>query len=255
MTSALAKLLRWAPADTLQGGLLRLPLRLVPAPAILPILSGPARGFRWIAGSTTHGAWLGTYEAEKQAAIAQCLRPGGVLYDVGANVGVYTLLASRLVGGSGHVVAFEPLPANLTFLRRHIQLNRCGNVRVVEAALSDRCGTGTFATRGHRSMGRLTTDGGAAVSVLALDEAVRRLALPLPSVIKMDIEGGEAAALRGAADTLERSRPVIFLSTHGRAVREQCLDWLGSRGYDVSALPGDDTGEEWVAQPSRNDGR
>jgi FkbM family methyltransferase len=248
--NAAARLLRWARADTIQGRLLRLPLRLVPGRAILPILFGPARGSRWIAGSTTHGAWLGTYEAEKQAAIARRLRRGSALYDVGANVGVYTLLASKRVGDAGHVVAFEPLPENLAFLRRHLQLNRCGNVRVVEAALSDQCGTGTFAAGGHRSMGRLTTDGTVAVSVVTLDEVVARLGLPLPSVIKMDIEGGEVAALRGAEAMVGRSRPIIFLSTHGRTVRQQCLEWLGSRGYDTSALPGDDSGEEWVAQPS-----
>jgi FkbM family methyltransferase len=245
------RLLRWARAGTVPGRLLRLPLRLVPKRAILPILSGPARGCRWTAGSTTHGAWLGTYEAEKQGAIVRHLAAGAVFYDIGANVGVYTLLASKLVGDNGQVVAFEPLPENLAFLRRHIELNRCANVRVVEAALSDRSGSGMLATEGHRSMGRLTTGGSVAVAVLALDAAVARLGLPLPGVLKMDIEGGEAAALRGAGRTVDSSRPTIFLSTHGRTVREECLAWLRGRAYVVAPLPGDETGEEWIARPPK----
>ena len=72
---------------TALGKLVRLPLRLVPRTAVVPVLSGPLRGARWIVGAATHGSWLGTYEAAKQLLIERALKPGSVFYDVGANAG------------------------------------------------------------------------------------------------------------------------------------------------------------------------
>ena len=117
----------WLSNETRLGRLLRLPLRLLPAGAVVPILSGPLRGRRWVVGAGPHGYWLGTYEADKQRLLQTLLREGDCFFDVGANVGFFTLLASALVGRSGRVVAFEPLPQNLAFLRRHLLLNRPHN--------------------------------------------------------------------------------------------------------------------------------
>ena len=66
------------------------------------------------------------------------------VFDIGAHAGYYTLIASKLVGGSGHVVAFEPAPRNLRYLRRHLSLNHVSNVTVLEVAVSDRAGVGRF---------------------------------------------------------------------------------------------------------------
>jgi hypothetical protein len=85
--------------SVLLGRALRLPLRLIPKQAEVRILQGPLRGKRWIAGSSNHGCWLGSYEAAKQRKIIEFLRPGMVCWDVGVNVGFYTLLFAELVGG------------------------------------------------------------------------------------------------------------------------------------------------------------
>src|SRR5216684_2115948 len=103
--------------------ILRLPLRLIPRGAIVRIVSGELRGWQWIVHSATNGCWLGTYERHVQRLFRQRLRPGAVALDVGANVGFFTLLASKLVGSAGHVYAFEPLPRNLYYLERHVRLN------------------------------------------------------------------------------------------------------------------------------------
>jgi hypothetical protein len=85
---------------TLLGKVLRLPLRLLPKGMVVPILTGPAKGQKWIVGSSNHGCWLGTYELEKQAVLERFVKPGMTVYDIGAQAGFYSLFFSRLVGGA-----------------------------------------------------------------------------------------------------------------------------------------------------------
>lgn len=227
------------PPDTALGRILRAPLSLVPKAAVVPVLSGPLRGARWIVGAATHGCWLGTYERAKQRMFADSVRPGAVVFDVGANVGFYTLIAARRSGVAGRVFAFEPLPRNVAFLRRHLQHNRLSNVDVIEAAVSDTAGTATFEVSESPSMGRLVASGQLQVPTVTLDQMVLDSELPPPDVIKMDIEGGELRALEGARRILAGSRPLIFLATHGRGLRSDCCALLEDLGYHVSGLGGE----------------
>src|SRR5712691_6651041 len=105
------------------GGLIRLPLRLIPPTTILPVLAGPTRGMRWIVGSAPHGSWLGTSEREQLANFLSCIRSGMIVWDIGASVGLYTLPSARAVQCSGCVYAFEPMTRNLGYLRQHLSLN------------------------------------------------------------------------------------------------------------------------------------
>lgn len=222
--------------ETLLGRALRFPLRLLPEGTVVPILQGPLRGKRWIASSSTHGCWLGTYELHKQYHFASALRPGHVVYDLGANAGYYTLLASELVGKSGRVAAFEPLPENLAALRAHLELNRIDNVTVIDAAAWSHGGMVRFAPASHRSMGAVTEAGPLEVRAVRLDEFFTQTELPAPQVLKIDIEGGEAHALEGATTLLASARPTIFLATHGPAVHSRCCNLLTSLGYDLEPL-------------------
>jgi FkbM family methyltransferase len=146
---------------------------------------------KWTVGSGTHGYWLGSNEYSKRRRLERMLRPGQVFYDVGANVGFYTLVASALVGPTGHVAAFEPQPRNVEYLRRHIELNRIRNCRVLPIALGERPGRARFQRAGHPAMGSLASAGELEVEVASLDELVSRGVIPEPDVIKLDIEGGE----------------------------------------------------------------
>jgi len=94
------------------------------------------------------------------------------VYDIGANVGFYTLLASGLVGSKGLVVAFEPAPKNIDFLKRHLSINNLSNVLVVESAVSDKDGYEYFDKGPNESMGRLKTDGDIQVKTLTLDHFI-----------------------------------------------------------------------------------
>ena len=131
--------------DTLVGRLLRAGLGVLPPGLQVPILQGRLRGKRWIIGASVHGCWLGSYEWEKRRAFERTVRPGAVVFDVGANVGFYTLLASELAGVRGQVVAIELLPRNVSYLRAHLRMNGVTNVTVLEAAVSDQLGTARFA--------------------------------------------------------------------------------------------------------------
>lgn len=223
-------------STSLFGKILRLPLRLIPGGMVVRVLQGPQRGTRWIARATDHGAWLGTYEARKQERIVSSLGRGMTVWDVGANVGVYTLLAARYVGPTGRVTAFEPFPENVALLRRHIELNGHRQVTVVDKAVAGTDGEASFFPADSREQGRLGQgSGGMAVEVLSLDTYWRSSG-ECPDVVKMDIEGAEYDALSGAAMCLTKCRPRIFLATHGEEVHSRCLALLQQYGYDVSPL-------------------
>jgi FkbM family methyltransferase len=227
------------------GRIVRSPLRLIPTDMVVPVLRGPLRGIKWIVGSGYHGCWLGSYESEKQRKIAAELKPGSVFYDVGANVGLYSLLAARQVH-PGMAYAFEPLPQNVWYLRKHLELNDIHNVDVLELAVSDRSGTACFEKSGNRSMGHLAEGGNIRVCTATLDSLVFSERIFPPSCIKMDIEGAELLALRGAGESIQRYRPVIFLATHGREVHRECSQLLESWGYECLSIQdktGSDAGE------------
>lgn len=236
----------------LLGRWVRTPLAWIPDGTVVPVLQGPLRGRRWVVGASIHGCWLGWYERPKQERFVRHVRPGDVVYDLGANVGFYTLLASRAAGPHGRVVAFEPVPRNLDFLRRHIELNRCDNVVVRPTAVGAADGTATFDADGDPSMGRLSEGGGLTVRVEGLDSLLHRGELPPPDLMKVDVEGAEASVFRGAQRLISRYRPVIFLATHGTAARAECLDLLAAHGYSVDGVDGPlrDDDDEMIARPA-----
>jgi FkbM family methyltransferase len=235
-------------ADRIPGRLLRLPLRLIPRGASVPILATAARGKRWIAGSGPHSCWLGFNEMAKRRCFEREVRPGSVVYDVGANVGSYTILASVLAGPAGRVIAFEPVAENVGYLREHVSINGLTNVEIREAAVGARAGRAAFQPHRDRLQGALDANGTQDVSVLALDGLVARGDVPPPACIKIDVEGGEAGVLAGALETLRTHRPIVFLATHGDAVRSECSDLLATVGYGMHAIGRRD--DEWIARPS-----
>lgn len=210
--------------------IVRAPLAMVPRMRPVPVLSGPLRGARWLSTSGTHGCWLGTYERDLQRELWSALQPGAVFFDIGANVGFFSLLARRRVGDAGTVVAFEPLPRNMEMLRRNLALNRA-SVMPIDAAVSNQSGIGRFEQTESGSMGHLGTGDGIDVRLVTVDELVCSGEIPPPDIIKMDIEGAESKALAGARQILLRHRPRIFLSTHGWAEHARCCEFLRTLGY------------------------
>jgi FkbM family methyltransferase len=219
----------------LLGKLVRYPLRLVPPTMVVPILSGQLRGKRWLVGSGVHKCWLGRYEPDKQQLISRYVLPNTVFFDIGANVGFYSLLASMLVG-AGKVFSFEPLPRNISYLKRNLALNHASNVDVQALAISDKNGVGKFQVEHENAEGHLSSEGDITVPVAAIDSLIREGKIHPPNYIKMDIEGAEYQALLGARMCFEQYQPILFLATHGKEVHEQCCDLLKSWGYRLTLL-------------------
>src|SRR3990172_5392705 len=226
------------PADSFLGRVSRKCLSAIPKDWAVPVLQGPLRGMKWIVGAQTHGMWLGSYEAKKQVVISKTLRLGQTFYDIGANVGFYTLLGGRCVGSSGRIVAVEPLPRNVQLLDRHLSINDISNVCVVVKAVSDFIGTARFSTEGH-STSKLSADGQTSVEVTTLDALVETMEYP-PDIMKVDIEGAEMKLLRGAKKVLEEFRPVIFLALHSKEIFDDLVETVPKLRYVIKELDGAD---------------
>jgi FkbM family methyltransferase len=224
---------------TLLGKLIRLPFKLLPAGAVVRILRGPASGMRWIADSAANGFWLGYWELEDQRYFASRLRPGDVVYDIGAHVGIYTLLSGSKVGPEGHVYAFEPLPRNARYLGRHIEINGLSNCTVVEAAVSNSAGSRQFDPTEHTTAGHFSDSGAMTVRTLSLDEFVFGSPVRPPNAIKINAEGAEQEVLEGGRRALTEHFPLIFLSTHSEDVDRRSCDLLRSLGYSLRRLAAD----------------
>jgi FkbM family methyltransferase len=220
------------------GKTLRLPLKFLPAQMKMPIMRGKLRGKKWIIGSGNHGCWLGSYEYYKQKLFEKTIPLGSVVYDLGGHVGFYSLLASELVGPAGKVFVFEPVPRNVFYLREHLRLNNVSNVIVIEAAVSDQSGIVTFDEGPNNYMGRMALVGNLQVKAITLDELYSKKEIPLPDYIKIDIEGGELLALKGAYSILRESHASIFLATHSGGVHKDCCQYLQSLGYRLKPIDG-----------------
>jgi FkbM family methyltransferase len=237
--------------ETLLGKCLRAPLRLIPRSTAIPIVQGPLRGKKWIVGSSNHGCWLGSFEHDKQRQFQKAIHPEDIVYDLGANAGIYSLLASVLVGEKGHVFSFEPLPDNVRNLRKHMEINRVKNCTIVDAAVTLSDGEALFDPSADCSTARLSTAGSIRVRAVALDTLASRNEIRPPDFMKIDIEGAEYDCLMGGAHTIRTSRPVIFLATHGQETHDACMRLLAEWGYTVVSLDERPTGQsdELVANP------
>lgn len=222
--------------ENILGKLARLPLRLIPPGTVVPVLQGPLRGTKWIVGAGNHGCWLGSYELANLHRFAQIVKPGGIVFDIGAHAGYYTLLASRLVGSTGSVFAFEPLPHNLNFLEKHLSLNHLRNVVIQPVAVSEKSGQAKFEPGESNYTGRLSDRGYQVIQTIALDEEITGAVLPRPNVLKIDVEGAELLVLHGASGMISHSRPSIFLSIHSRDNHFACRRLLEDLGYWIEPV-------------------
>jgi FkbM family methyltransferase len=163
---------------------------------------------------------VGQYETEIFEDIGARLAPGMTFVDIGANKGDYSLFAGHLVGDSGHVIAVEPIPENVCWIRRSIEENDLRNIHVADVALSDQDGEATFFLGAKSGWGSLlgrpreNREGEITVQTRTLDSLLPELPIDRVDAMKIDIEGGENLAIRGAEHVIERFRPVIWLDLH-----------------------------------------
>jgi FkbM family methyltransferase len=223
---------------SLASKLVRLPLKLIPPSLKVPFLYGSLRGFKWITGASNHGYWLGFYERKMKKYLIENLHKGEVMLDLGAHVGYYSLIGARLVGSEGKVYAFEPLPRNIGYLRQHLKLNDVRNVQLFEGAIAHYEGVANFNDASFVGA-RFSETGKVSVKVYWLRKMIEEKILPIPNVIKMDIEGAEVDLIPDIISILKNNQIKIFLSTHGKAIHQQCIANLSAIGYQFIPLDGE----------------
>jgi FkbM family methyltransferase len=181
----------------------------------------------------------------------RALRPGDVFVDGGANLGIYTVLASNLVGAEGKVLSFEPGAVTFERLERSIDANPFKNVHAHMSALSDTVGEAPlYHTQDHVVSYSLAPDEDSAadsetVQTLTIDECVARDGLDRLDFIKLDVEGAEELALRGTQASIERWHPVVLFEFLPEAPvedglqREGAWRFLEERGYALGIVQDD----------------
>ena len=215
----------------------------IPNRAIIPILFGPLRGARWMPHAGVLSYWLGIYERRVQEQLKNIIKKGDVVFDIGAHVGFYTLFASRFVGPHGRVFSFEPNPQNIYYLNRHIEINKCKNVAVIEAAVSEHTGIEQFHKAENDAMGSLhpldpKPVASIKVSAVSLDRELEQGKIYPPQVMKIDVEGEEYRVLGGACGILKNYAPKIILSLHGKDSARKCIKFLKILDYEIFSLSG-----------------
>lgn len=178
--------------------------------------------------------------------LERILPPGSVVYDIGANYGLFGWQALKLVGPQGRVVFFEPNPAVAECLRANLAANQVQNALLVEKAVSDGVGLVDLLVPPRRQSGLATIETGdeaaqdwrrCAVETTSVD-CFRRESGLAPALLKLDVEGHELSVLRGAEETLQACHPVIMLEMDilakdpaGEAAKK-ILALLARHGYD-----------------------
>ena len=188
----------------------------------------------------------GLYEPESMCAMERRLGPGDVVVDVGANCGLYTLVAARAVGPAGRVVALEPSPREFARLERNVALNGFAHVRCLAAAAAERAERVALHVARPPFAGHNTIACRFGFDAVTLAETISVPAVPLDEVLrdearcdllKLDIEGAELLALRGAEAALSRLRPAVLMEVNPAALAaaggsaDELVAWMTDRGY------------------------
>jgi FkbM family methyltransferase len=174
----------------------------------------------------------GLYEPSTLLTLRRLLHRGGRFIDVGANAGLFAMIASRWVGPRGHVDAFEPSEREFGRLVQHVELNGLRNVFARRLAIGKDSGTAQlrvapFPNAGHNTLGSsfayqdVQTERIETVEVTTLDTFTRTEGMTRLDVVKMDIEGSEHAALLGATRVLHDLRPALIVEV-SRAALDRC---------------------------------
>jgi FkbM family methyltransferase len=199
--------------------------------------------------------WHGSYSAEIIPLMKRILQPGSVVIDCGANVGEITLIAAKLVGERGAVYSIEPVSALADQLDRHVRENGFENVEVIRVGVGRASGTAPFFTTSERFRDGSHHDGLGTlfptemrstlvgeIPLMALNDFVRDRDLRKIDLIKIDIEGGELAALQGATEVLATLRPALIVELGAETCRaagysmDDVYKLLRECGYEIRRI-------------------
>ena len=206
-------------------------------PSILSLPEFDARFYlppRWHGAGTTMIYALRTSYEQELKHLSRFILPGMVVVDGGANCGIYTVAAAKLVGPSGLVLSFEPGAEAFSVLRKNIGLNCLRNVRMYHAALSEKEGKAAlYHHKGRPNSFSLGSSGASEtdfeeVAARTLCNAMQKHAIQRIGLIKLDVEGAEELALLGGKPIIACSRPTVIFEVHAAAAKRLGLSPTGA---------------------------
>lgn len=223
--------------------------------------SGPGKGLRFDAGHGTKLFTAGEYERPVQEAAMSLVKPGDVCYDIGANLGFFTVLLGRLVENMGIVYAFEPVPANAAMIKRNARLNRLSNVKVLRVACSIQSGRSELLLADHVGGAVLKSAGvppdlagSLMVETSTVDALVASRQIKPPNFVKIDVEGAEMDVLKGMETVLRQWAPAVIIEvddatrTECDAKLELCRTFLHDLRYRTQILPNSYVDGAWFVR-------
>ncbi|MDQ4095464.1 MAG: FkbM family methyltransferase, partial [Actinomycetota bacterium] len=221
----------------LGDGMLRIADAAFPAHTLLTkrIRKGPLRDMVLDVDPRALDMVIGRYEPAIQSVIDATLRAGDVAFDVGSNLGYFTLLMAKKVAPGGRVVAFEPDPEMFAALSTNLTRNLADadHVTPLAKAAGAAAGKVRFARGWRATRGRVVPTGGdLEVETVALDDAADRFGTP--RLLKIDVEGAELDVLRGARGVLKEARPLVLVEVHSTDLEIECARLLERLGYTCS---------------------
>lgn len=201
----------------------------------MPYYDGPLKGKKWLVGSAAGegkgmSVVINRAEFEMMNYAENLLKNNKdfrVCFDIGANAGLYTLLFSKY---AEKVYAFEPLPRNIKYLARILEINKVRRCSIVPAAVSSCSKISFFSEGANCALGKLDTNGTMPVLVITCDQFFSETGI-IPDLLKIDVEGEELNLLEGAEKLLDQHHPSILLSTHSDQLRVDCFDFLTRKNY------------------------
>jgi len=199
---------------------------------------------------------------EELAYLNKKLKKNSVFIDIGGCIGIYSLVASRIMSGTGKIITFEPSLKSYDRLNYNIKLNKIDNIKVYNIALGDKCETARLYHHEDSSRNRIGISkdfiGYEDININTLDEIMRDEKPDKIDLIKVDVEGVEELVFKGGKDTLTNFHPDIIFEVNTEAQKNMDLkpgeeiSFLKSLGYEFFEVTSDGNIEIYKSSPSVN---
>lgn len=214
---------------------------------------GPLSGkYIYLKPSISPRMFFGINEPGLVNGLQQLIKKNDIIYDIGAHIGYITILCADLVTDSGQIHCFELMPATAEKLQKTIGLNGLKNCSIHTIGLSNQQGKSTIEL-GDTYMGSLDSLASKksdkqiqTCCITTLDSYVQEQAMVQPTLIKMDIEGGEVQALEGAKELLNNSIPLLTIEFHSLALLHAGRNLLSDLGYSILLFSGLPITDEYI---------
>lgn len=194
-----------------------------------------------------HGVYFGLTEPATQK-LYSLIKPGMIVYDIGANIGVITLNVAKKILQQGKIFSFEPSPYNFKCAQANIDRNNFSNITLLNLGLGNKKTTAFLynVNTNNRGMQRILQSEPnkeiekTQVQIDTLDNTTQALSMPAPSLIKIDVEGFELKVLKGANHIINEYKPLLFIELDDNNLREQgntageLVKFLMQKGYTIT---------------------